>query len=269
MTSPNLYGAVMLTKHEIALTVNRLRDIAKEYGQTQQLRERIAAVVVPLLSASKPATPVAICDEREALSKSDMIELYHIAREKPKGEWMHIVRAMLAAAPAATAQSGVALTDADLSDLYSFAKGEPRPEWIDHAKEFIAARAPSAVVLDDERAAFEAAVQILASRDGDEFEHQYDDDELDAFWAVWRIARAASPQAAATQADALDAKRYRWLRDWKADPSDFCCASLEIYLPVPARDKTEAPRKHSACFDAAIDAAMTDSQPASGGAGCQ
>jgi hypothetical protein len=46
-----------MTDHDIALTVNRLRDIAKEYGQTQQLRDRIAAVVVPLLSASKPAAP--------------------------------------------------------------------------------------------------------------------------------------------------------------------------------------------------------------------
>jgi hypothetical protein len=44
-----------MNENDIALTVNRLRDIAKEYGQTQQLRERIAAVVVPLLSASKPA----------------------------------------------------------------------------------------------------------------------------------------------------------------------------------------------------------------------
>lgn len=52
-----------------------------------------------------------------------------------------------------------------------------------------------------------------------------------------------------------DAERYRWLRDWQADASDFCCASLEIYLPVPARDEAEPPRKHSACFDAAIDAA--------------
>jgi hypothetical protein len=41
--------------HEIAQTVNQLRDIAREYGQTQQLRERIAAVVVPLLSGRQPA----------------------------------------------------------------------------------------------------------------------------------------------------------------------------------------------------------------------
>jgi hypothetical protein len=52
-----------------------------------------------------------------------------------------------------------------------------------------------------------------------------------------------------------DAERYRFLRDGQADTSDFCCASLEIYLPVPPRDKAEPPRKHSACFDAAIDAA--------------
>jgi hypothetical protein len=38
-----LDGAADMNEHEIALTVNRLRDIAKEYGQTQQLRARIAA----------------------------------------------------------------------------------------------------------------------------------------------------------------------------------------------------------------------------------
>ncbi|MFM0044060.1 hypothetical protein [Paraburkholderia sediminicola] len=41
--------------HEIAAIVNQLRDIAKEYGHAQQLRERIAGVIVPVLSASEPA----------------------------------------------------------------------------------------------------------------------------------------------------------------------------------------------------------------------
>jgi len=57
VTAPTTIDGAMMNEHEIALTVNRLRDIAKEYGQTQQLRQRIAAVVVPLLSASKPAAP--------------------------------------------------------------------------------------------------------------------------------------------------------------------------------------------------------------------
>ena len=48
--------------HEIAQTVNQLRDIAKEYGQTQQLRERIAAVIVPILARQ----PAAI-DKQEAV----------------------------------------------------------------------------------------------------------------------------------------------------------------------------------------------------------
>lgn len=34
-----------LKDHEVARMVNALRDVAKEYGQTQQLRERIAGVV--------------------------------------------------------------------------------------------------------------------------------------------------------------------------------------------------------------------------------
>lgn len=39
--------------HEIARIVNILRDIAVEYGQTQQLRERIAQVIVPVLKGEK------------------------------------------------------------------------------------------------------------------------------------------------------------------------------------------------------------------------
>jgi len=35
--------------HEIAKLVNELTKVAKQYGQTQQLRERIAYVVVPAL----------------------------------------------------------------------------------------------------------------------------------------------------------------------------------------------------------------------------
>lgn len=38
-----------LNDHEIRETVNALRDIAVTYGQTQQLRERIAHCIVPKL----------------------------------------------------------------------------------------------------------------------------------------------------------------------------------------------------------------------------
>lgn len=43
--------------HQIAQIVNQLRDIAIEFGGTQQLRERIAVVIVPMLKAQQPATP--------------------------------------------------------------------------------------------------------------------------------------------------------------------------------------------------------------------
>lgn len=70
----------------------------------------------------------------------------------------------------------------------------------------------------------------------------------------------ASLRKAEDEAETLksDAARYRWLRDWQADASDFCCAALEIYLPVPARERGEPPRKHAECFDAAIDAALAN-----------
>jgi hypothetical protein len=35
--------------HQIAQTVNALATVAREYGDTQQLRERIAQIIVPLL----------------------------------------------------------------------------------------------------------------------------------------------------------------------------------------------------------------------------
>lgn len=40
--------------HQIAQIVNQLRDIAIEFGGTQQLRERIAVVIVPMLKAQQP-----------------------------------------------------------------------------------------------------------------------------------------------------------------------------------------------------------------------
>lgn len=39
--------------HEIREIVNRLRDIAVLYHDTQQLRERIAGVIVPILKDTK------------------------------------------------------------------------------------------------------------------------------------------------------------------------------------------------------------------------
>lgn len=41
--------------HEIALLINQVRDVAKEYGQTQQLRERIAGLLVPVLTTDASA----------------------------------------------------------------------------------------------------------------------------------------------------------------------------------------------------------------------
>ena len=42
-----------LKDHEIAKIVNDLRDIGKTYGQSQQLRERIARYIVPILKPEK------------------------------------------------------------------------------------------------------------------------------------------------------------------------------------------------------------------------
>jgi hypothetical protein len=105
MTSTfNQLGAMMQPTYE------QINEVWKRANGTYLDRNEFGAMVVDfaiaLLSASKPAEAVENCNEREALSKADMIELYHIAREKPKGEWMHIVRAMLAASAAAPAQSG-------------------------------------------------------------------------------------------------------------------------------------------------------------------
>jgi hypothetical protein len=62
--------------HEIAQTVNQLRDIAREYGQTQQLRERIAAVVVPLLSGRQPAAIANQCTCKGVLGHSRQCAMF-------------------------------------------------------------------------------------------------------------------------------------------------------------------------------------------------
>jgi hypothetical protein len=43
------WGMGDLKDHQIAQTVNALTTIAREYGGTEQLRERIAQVIVPIL----------------------------------------------------------------------------------------------------------------------------------------------------------------------------------------------------------------------------
>ena len=42
----------MMNDHEIAKLINDLRDVAIKYHDTQQLRERIAGLVVPVLKAT-------------------------------------------------------------------------------------------------------------------------------------------------------------------------------------------------------------------------
>jgi len=44
---------VKLKDHEIAKIVNELRDIAVQFHASQQLRERIAQVIVPVLKGEK------------------------------------------------------------------------------------------------------------------------------------------------------------------------------------------------------------------------
>ena len=46
-------GHKCVKDHEIAKIVSTLRDIAVEYASTQQLRERIAQYIVPILKGEK------------------------------------------------------------------------------------------------------------------------------------------------------------------------------------------------------------------------
>jgi hypothetical protein len=50
-------GQQPVKDHEIAQAVNSLRDIAIQFHATQQLRERIVGVVLPLLKRSRAAEP--------------------------------------------------------------------------------------------------------------------------------------------------------------------------------------------------------------------
>lgn len=54
--------------HEIRELVNALCAVAREYGQTQQLRERIAGLIVPVLSPPRvpdmmPGVPSCQCGD--------------------------------------------------------------------------------------------------------------------------------------------------------------------------------------------------------------
>lgn len=69
--------------HVIRETVNKLRDIAIEYHATQQLRERIAHVIVPLLAGEEPASLL----EREGWPLPDSTE---VTRTAPKRIWLQV-----------------------------------------------------------------------------------------------------------------------------------------------------------------------------------
>lgn len=163
-----------MTDHDIAMTVNKLRDIAKEYGQTQQLRERIASVVVPLLSASKPAAQ-AHCQcsacKPGTIHASDCA--VHNAPALPVGECDCGI-----AAPAQSAEPDIKVLvnrflawplpqtvcsdGCVINSSYAFPRSGTNLLNADEAeamlRHVLAAPQPSptAVVLDDERAAFEA-----------------------------------------------------------------------------------------------------------------
>jgi uncharacterized protein (DUF2267 family) len=61
LAAPVAPTAQPIKDHQIAETVNALRDVAVQFHDAQQLRERIAGIVVPLLSAlpARTLTPVA------------------------------------------------------------------------------------------------------------------------------------------------------------------------------------------------------------------
>lgn len=56
-----------LKDHQIAETINAVRDVAVEFARTQQLRERIAAMLRPVLRAAQPSPAVAVPDSDEGL----------------------------------------------------------------------------------------------------------------------------------------------------------------------------------------------------------
>ena len=59
--------------HEIAALVNELTAVARQYHNTQQLRERIAHIVVPAIRKSQHDTAVDFCAKIDTVGESDSI----------------------------------------------------------------------------------------------------------------------------------------------------------------------------------------------------
>lgn len=136
---------------------------------------------------------------------------------------------------------------------------------------------PTAVVLDDERAAFEAALPKISphrengydlTRSGPNLSgDDYFDEDIQTQWRVWQ-ARAAFPQPVAQTDDARDAARYRWLREhwgylsetYDADSSRM--VSIDLLQDSFIEDGWDV---EPASLDAAVDVNLTAAQPASGG----
>ena len=62
--------------HEIAKVINDVTHVARVYGQTQQIRERIRTMLEPVLKGAQPRREPLSFEERRALWKalSDMDE---------------------------------------------------------------------------------------------------------------------------------------------------------------------------------------------------
>jgi hypothetical protein len=70
--------SLAMKDHEIAKVINDVTHVARMYGQTQQIRERLRAVLEPVLKGSQP--------KREPLSKESIMQLL-----RQRDEEMHIV----------------------------------------------------------------------------------------------------------------------------------------------------------------------------------
>nr|WKF58765.1 hypothetical protein HUO10_003266 [Paraburkholderia busanensis] len=217
--------------------------------------------------AAAPAAPAQSGEPKEdAISRSKRIlALVDTYIERPDRMNRNALRSHLfdefteaaggAPQPSQPAQAGDEPPDGDKEHwrrLY-LKERECRQQWQQQALQ----SADSAVVLDDERAAFEDALPKISphrengydlTRSGPNFSGEnYADADIQTQWEIWQ-ARAALPQPVAQTDDARDAARYRAFFD--ADLSVSFCG-------VDYFSKADA--------DAAIDAALGAAQPTSGG----
>jgi hypothetical protein len=116
--------------HQIRELVSELVVIAKDFGNTQQLREHIREAVFKVLTPSFLATPAPLSDEPVAISDDHAHALYKLAHQTGFVGWLNEFRKSIAAG-ASNEHADAAPTPSDKQEAVAYVNGDELDNMLD------------------------------------------------------------------------------------------------------------------------------------------